>query len=156
VRENVLVAASMTGDPAGVPALADRELARLRLGDLQHRLAGSLSYGDRRRVEIARALALRPRFLLLDEPAAGMNPAETESLLAMLQAVQRDLALGLIVIEHDLHFITRLCRRIVVLNKGQKIAEGSPEEIRRDPAVIDAYIGAKPADPATTATRSAS
>jgi branched-chain amino acid transport system permease protein len=144
VFDNVVVAALHGG--VGLKAArnhAAAELARLGLQQVQHRLAGTLAYGSRRRLEIARALALRPRFLLLDEPAAGMNPTETEVLFLILNAVRREYDLGLLVIEHDLHFIMRLCDHIVVLNKGQKIAEGTPVQVRLNPMVIEAYIGSK-------------
>jgi branched-chain amino acid transport system ATP-binding protein len=103
--------------------------------------AGDLTLADQRRLEIARALATEPRILLLDEPAAGMNPAETDALIAVLRQIRADHRVGLLVVEHDLKLIMRLCDHIVVLNKGQMIAEGTPEEIRANPAVIEAYIG---------------
>jgi branched-chain amino acid transport system permease protein len=144
VFDNVVVAALHGG--IGLKAAREHaaaQIARFGLQQVQQRLAGTLPYGSRRRLEIARALALNPRFLLLDEPAAGMNPTETEALFLILNAVRREYELGLLVIEHDLHFIMRLCDRIVVLNKGQKIAEGTPGEVRLNPAVIEAYIGTK-------------
>ena len=116
-------------------------LAVVGMQDLASRPANSLPYGAQRRLEIARALALRPSFLLLDEPAAGMNPAETDALIAVLRQIRADHRVGLLVVEHDLKLIMRLCDHIVVLNKGQMIAEGTPKEIRANPAVIEAYIG---------------
>jgi len=149
--ENVMIAAQSKGHArAEAQALAMQELARLGLGTRWDALAGSFAYGDRRRLEIARALALSPRYLLLDEPAAGMNPAETDDLVATLERLKSDGALGLLVVEHDMRLIMRLSDRMVVLNKGQKIAEGSPEAIRADPAVIEAYIGAKRQKPNST------
>lgn len=142
--ENVMIAAQSRGHArAEAQALAMRELTRLGLGARWDALAGSFAYGDRRRLEIARALALSPRYLLLDEPAAGMNPAETDDLVETLERLKADRALGLLVVEHDMRLIMRLSDRMVVLNKGQKIAEGTPEAIRADPAVIEAYIGTK-------------
>ena len=105
--------------------------------------ASSLPYGRQRRLEIARARGTSPKFLLLDEPAAGMNPAETDDLIRILETLRGSHDIGLLVVEHDMRLIRRLSDRMVVLKKGQKIAEGTPEEIRSNPAVIEAYIGTK-------------
>ena len=102
--------------------------------------ARSLPYGDQRRVEIARALASEPRLLLLDEPAAGMNPAETDTLVALLRRI-REAGTTLLLIEHDMNLVMSVSDRITVLNFGQHIAEGPPEEIARNPDVITAYLG---------------
>jgi branched-chain amino acid transport system permease protein len=142
VLENVTVAADAVaglGEDSRAAAMA--ALAVVGMQDLADRPANSLPYGAQRRLEIARALALRPSFLLLDEPAAGMNPAETDALIAVLRQIRADHRIGLLVVEHDLKLIMRLCDHIVVLNKGQMIAEGTPEDIRSNPAVIEAYIG---------------
>ena len=115
-------------------------LARVGLADKADRFAGTLSYGEQRRLEIARALATRPKLLLLDEPAAGMNSAE--KLLLMDEIIKlEDSGLGLLIIEHDMRFIMGLCRQVAVLNFGRLIAQGTPEEIRANGAVIEAYLG---------------
>ena len=146
VRENVEIAAIAHWPQTSQRSardLADRLLAELGLADLADREAGTLDYGGQRRLEIARALALKPDFLLLDEPAAGMNPTESSGLFDTLSDLRRTYGFGLLVIDHDLKLIMRLCDRIVVLNKGQVIASGEPGEVQREPAVIEAYIGHK-------------
>ena len=111
------------------------------LGDVAHVKAGSLPYGVQRRLEIVRALATNPSIILLDEPAAGMNPSETAELMHQIRRIRDTFHIAIFLIEHDMNLVMNVCEAIAVVNYGRIIAKGTPEEIRSNPAVIEAYLG---------------
>ena len=142
VRENVRVGATF-GRPDGAdPELVtDEALAVTGLGEVADRTAEGLTVGTLRKLEIARALATRPAVLLADEPCAGLNPAETENMVACLRAIRaRGIAVWLV--EHDMRAVMSVCEHILVIDAGRKISEGTPQEVSNDPRVVEAYLGA--------------
>ena len=123
---------------------SERAMELLKIFGLEKKadlIAGNLPYGEQRRLEIARALATRPKLLLLDEPAAGMNPQETEELMDTIRFVRDHFHIAVLLIEHDMKLVMGICERITVLNFGMMLTQGTPDEIRSNPDVIKAYLG---------------
>ncbi len=144
VLENVEVGAVGMGLHRPVARRQARELLEtMRLAAKERERASALPHGDERRLEIARALATDPTFLLLDEPAAGLNEVESDVLVDTIRELRDRLGCGVLVIEHDMRVIMRLCERIQVLDHGRTIANGTPEEVRANPAVVEAYLGTR-------------
>jgi branched-chain amino acid transport system ATP-binding protein len=139
---SILRTPSVRREEAEVRKKAHEMLEYVGLGsDLHEQTAANLSYGDQRRVEIARALASEPRLLLLDEPTAGMNPQESQQLTEFMDQMRRELDLTILLIEHDMKVVMGVSEHIWVLDHGEKIAEGEPDEIRQNDRVIEAYLG---------------
>ena len=129
-------------EDAAVRARALDLLAQLGLEEFAEEKASSLPYGAQRRLEIARALATKPEFLLLDEPAAGMNPQESDELMKFIRRLRDEFDLTILLIEHDMKVVMNVCDYIQVLDQGVHIAQGTPDEIKANPRVIEAYLGA--------------
>ena len=124
--------------------IREQAIQLLKMFDLDGKLgeaAGSLPYGDQRKLEIVRALATKPQLLLLDEPAAGMNPQETANLTVLIKRIQKEFSVSVLLIEHDMSLVMKICDRIYVLDYGREIARGKPAEIQSNPQVIKAYLG---------------
>ncbi len=154
VLENVEVGAALHPERPGGAALrraARAMLIELGIANIADRRAATLPYGIRRRLEIARALATRPTFLLLDEPAAGANEAESDELRELIAELRQRYGLGLLVVEHDLRLIMRVADRITVLNEGQRIADGTAADVSANAAVREAYLGRRSVEEAVVA-----
>ena len=142
VQQNVEVAALSVGFPRRqARTQAAEALGEMGIAEWSEYLAGELPYGLERRVEVSRALAMKPQFLLLDEPAAGLNEDESGELMEILRPIPKQKGLGMLIVDHDMRLIMGLCDRLHVLSYGKTIGEGTPDEVRQIPAVIQAYLG---------------
>jgi ABC-type branched-subunit amino acid transport system ATPase component len=142
VLENVEVAAVSVGRKRReATALAEELLAEMALEEWADRLASEIPFGHQRKLEIARALAMTPKFLLLDEPAAGLNEEESDLLLQLLRTIPGAKRVGVLIVEHDMRLMMNLCDNLHVLNYGKTIAHGTPAEVKCNPEVVSAYLG---------------
>lgn len=139
--ESVLRIGRYFGEEDEITVKAERFLEIFQLSHRKDEIAKNLPYGEQRRLEIARALAAQPRLLLLDEPAAGMNPQETQQLMEMIRWIRKEFGLTILLIEHDMSLVMGVCERMYVLEYGSIIAHGTPTEIKNNPRVIEAYLG---------------
>jgi branched-chain amino acid transport system ATP-binding protein len=147
VEDNVLIGAMLRRrDPASARRHAHEVLARLELFGKRHQPASTLTLPDRKRLEVARALATDPKLLLLDEVMAGLRPAETDRMISILSELNRELGLTILLIEHVMRAVMALAARVLVLHHGAPIAEGAPDAVVRDPAVVQSYLGAEAVD----------
>jgi len=141
LAEALLALPRHRAEEARMTAAATQLLEEIGLQDMSHYRASALPYGQQRRLEIARALATKPAVLLLDEPAAGMNPAETEDLMHLITDIRERFSLTILLIEHEMKVVMGICERMTVLDHGETIAEGTPKEIQCNERVIKAYLG---------------